>query len=152
MRRKLSILFLLISGFINLKSQFYALSNKPQLSQQKSIYHMPIGESDYGVYTLNYANEFLQGGFSVERYDYELGFIDDRFIKVPRKNFILHVFVADSSIYWVSAIKKRREGLQLVLNKLNFSLEGKIETLVLPKLNVRDLNADEIIRKLELKE
>lgn len=146
MGRKLIILFLLISSFINLQSQFYALSNKPQLSQQKSIYHMPIGESDYGVYTLNYANEFLQGGFSIERYDHELGFIDDRFIKVPRKNFILHVFVADSSIYWVSVIKKRREGLQLILNKLNFSLEGKIETLILlPMLELGDLISDEII-------
>lgn len=145
MARKLIILFIVFAEVINLQSQFYALSNKPQLSQQKSIYHMPIGESGYGVYTLNYANEFLQGGFSVERYDHELGFIEDRFIKVPRKNFILHVFVADSSIYWVSVLKKRRDGLQLILNKLSYSLEGEIETLALTNLEIKELNGDEII-------
>ena len=145
MVRRLGILLFLYSGFFNLQSQFYALSNKPQLSQQKSIYHMPIGESDYGIYTLNYANEYLQGGFSIERYDHELGFIDDRFIKVPRKNFILHVFVADSSIYWVSVLRKRREGLYLILNRLSYTLEGNIETVVLPKLEIKELNSDEII-------
>ena len=56
-------------------AQRYILSNVPQLNQKKSIFHRPIGSNMGGLYCLNYAQENLTDGFSIERFDSELGYV-----------------------------------------------------------------------------
>lgn len=134
--------FLLMFGVCTLYAQSYQLSNKPQLNQKKSIFHKPLGESSLGIYTLNYANDYLTAGFSIERYGTDFGFISDRYIKTPKKTFVLDLFVSDTVIYWTSVYYSRGRGLQVVLSWLNTNLEGEIQTLVIDEiegLKERDL-------------
>lgn len=134
--------FLLMFGVCTLYAQSYQLSNKPQLNQKKSIFHKPLGESTMGIYTLNYANDYLTAGFSVERYGSDFGFIADRFIKTPKRTFVLDLFVSDTAIYWTSVYYSRGRGLQVVLSWMNATLEGEIQTLVIDEiegLKERDL-------------
>jgi hypothetical protein len=76
-------------------AQQYILSNVPQLNQKKSIYHRPIGSNLGGSYYLNYAQENLTDGFSIERFDSELGYVQGRFFEVGKKIFILKILTTD---------------------------------------------------------
>jgi len=109
-----------------IQAQYYTLSNKPQLTQKKHFYHTVIGENEYGVFTVNYTNDYFAGGFSIEKYDRDLGFQDDRVFDIPKKAFVLDVFLADSQICWVSVIRKRRENLRLYISKVHVSLSGDV--------------------------
>lgn len=132
MRKLSAILWFL--WVCNLYAQNYQLSNKPQLNQKKSVFHRPLGESNAGIFTLNYANDYLTAGFSIERYGNDFGFISDRFIKTPRKTFVLDLFVSDTAIYWTSVYYSRGNGLQVVLSWVNATLEGEIHTLVIDEI------------------
>jgi hypothetical protein len=142
---KIWFTILIINLNINLFGQQYISSNKPQLNQKKSIYHQPIGESSYGNYMLNYATEFLTGGFSIERYDQNLNFIDDRFIDVPRNNYIIKIFISDSGIYYVSLIKRKKEGIGIYLNRISYNLSELVESKLIDYIDRIDINSDEII-------
>ena len=107
MRKILLVIFLFLLS-LEANAQQYILSNKSQLNQKNSLYHRPIGQNDFGNYFLNYARENLAGGFSIERYDTDLGFVEDRFFELARKVYVLKIFTTDSGIYWVSVLKKRK--------------------------------------------
>lgn len=131
-------------GF-NVKAQQYLLSNKSQLNQKNSLYHRPIGQNIFGNYFLNYARENLAGGFSLERYDNDLGFVEDRFIELARKVYVLKIFTTDSAIYWVSILKKRKEPLKLFLNKISSDLNGTIETKIIANFDLQNVSVDHVL-------
>jgi len=131
-------------------AQKYVLSNKPQLNQKKSFYHAPIGENQYGIFTLNYANDYLSDGFSIEQYDRELGFVSDRMIDLPRRTYVLRVFLVDSNIYWVTAERKRKENLRLNISSLKANLQGEIQSKFLCSLPLREWAPDDINFALEI--
>lgn len=142
---KIWFTILIINLFTNVFGQHYISSNKPQLNQKKSIYHQPIGESSFGNYMLNYATEYLTGGFSIERYDQNLNFIDDRFVDVPRNNFVIKIFISDSGIYYVSLIKRKKEGIGVYLNRISYDLSELVESKLIDQIDRIDINSDEII-------
>lgn len=137
------IILLLLSAPLN--GQHYLLSNKPQLNQKKSLYHLPIGENEFGTYTMNYVSMYLKDGFSLEWYDAEMGVQEDRFIDVAKRSWVLRVWVADSTVCWLTAIKKRRQGFFLYLNKLPSNLKGEIQTQLLQSIAIKEINSDDII-------
>ncbi len=126
------------------RGQYYSLSNKPQLTQKKHFYHAIIGENEFGVFTVNYTNDYYSGGFSIERYDRELGFQEDRVFSSPKRALILDIFLADSQIYWVSVVRKRRENLRLYLNKISVDFEGEVETVFLGHLPTKTWNPEDL--------
>jgi len=129
----------------NLFAQSYQLSNKPQLNQKNSVFHKPLGESALGIFTLNYATEYLTSGFSIERYSPDLGFVSDRFIKTPKKTFVLDLFVTDTAIYWVSVFRKKGTGFELVLSWVNSDLDGEIKTILIDELEgLKEHNLDDV--------
>lgn len=138
----LCVVFFLLNGRTN--AQFYALSNKPQLTQKKHFYHTVVGENQLGLYTVNYTNDYFAGGFSLEHYDRELGFQDDRVFNLPKQAYILDMFLADTQIFWVSVIRKRREPLRLYLNQIGVGLDGAVVSNFLGYLPVKHWNPDDI--------
>jgi hypothetical protein len=132
-------------GVHEVKGQHYLLSNKPQLNQKKSLYHLPIGENQFGTYTMNYVSMYLKDGFSLEWYDNELGIQDDRFIDVAKRTWVLRIWNTDSTVCWLSATKKRRQGYLLYLNQISFDLKGDIQSKLLGNLPVKEINTDDII-------
>lgn len=134
--------FFLFNGRTN--AQFYALSNKPQLTQKKHFYHTVIGENQFGLYTVNYTNDYFAGGFSVEHYDRDLGFQDDRVFNLPKRAYILDMFLADTQIFWVSVIRKRREPLRMYLNHIGVGLEGPVVSDFLGYFPIRRWNPEDI--------
>lgn len=143
----LNSLFVLVILFYfsALSGQHYLLSNKPQLNQKKSLYHLPIGENEFGTYTMNYVSIYLKDGFSLEWYDAEMGVQEDRFIDVVKRSWVLRVWTTDSAVCWLTAIKKRRQGFFLYLNKLPFNLKGDIQTQLLQSISIKEINSDDII-------
>jgi hypothetical protein len=139
MRKILFVVFLFLFS-LEVNAQQYILSNKSQLNQKNSLYHRPIGQNIFGNYFLNYARENLAGGFSIERYDNDLGFIEDRFFELARKVSVLKIFTTDSGIYWVSIVKKRREPLRLFLNKISNDLKGIVDTKIIANFDLPNLN------------
>jgi hypothetical protein len=109
------------------------------------LYHRPIGQNYFGNYFLNYARENLAGGFSIERYDNDLGFIEDRFFELARKVHVLKIFTTDSGIYWVSVLKKRKEPLRLFLNKIGNNLNGIVETKIISSFELPDISIDHLL-------
>ncbi len=128
-----------------LSAQNYVMANKPQLNQKKSLYHLPIGENDYGTYTMNYVSMYLKDGFSLEWYDEDFAIQEDRFIDVPKKTWVLRVWTTDSMVCWLSATKKGRQGFLLYLNRLSYNLKGEIETKLLDVLPLKEINSDDVI-------
>lgn len=143
--RKLCFTILVVTLISNVWGQQYISSNKPQLNQKRSIYHQPIGESPYGHYMLNYATEFLTGGFSIERYDQNLNFIEDRFIDVPRNNYVFKIFLSDSSLYYVSLVKRKKAGTAVYLNKISYDLSQLVESKLIDVIDRININSDEIV-------
>lgn len=130
---------LLIFGGCTLASaQQYRLSNKPQLNQKNSIYHRPVGKIYDQYYFLNYSDEYLSSGFSIEIYDNELGFVKDRFIQNNKKNLVVKLFTADSSIYWISLTKKKRNLYVLTMNRLDMDMDSAINSVALKELQLKD--------------
>lgn len=127
-----------------LNAQHYVLSNKPQLTQKNSFYHAPVGENSYGIFTLNYANDYLAEGFSLEHYDRDLGFLSDRMIELPRRTYVLRVFLVDSNIYWVTAQRKRNENLSLRISSVKANLSGGTSSRDLGYLPLKDWTPDDI--------
>jgi len=144
MRKILLVIFLFFIG-IDVNGQQYILSNKSQLNQKNSLYHRPIGQNYFGNYFLNYARENLSGGFSIERYDNDLGFIEDRFFEIARKVYVLKIFTTDSGIYWVSVLKKRKEPLRLFLNKIGKDLNGIVETKIISNFDMPNISIDHMM-------
>lgn len=136
------VCFLFVTAKI--QAQYYTLSNKPQLTQKKHFYHTVIGENEYGVFTVNYTNDYFAGGFSIEKYDRDLGFQDDRVFDIPKKAFVLDVFLVDSQICWVSVIRKRRENLRLYISRVHVSLNGEVETEFLGHLPLKTWMPEDI--------
>lgn len=143
--RKILLVISLFLLSLEVNAQQYILSNKPQLNQKNSLYHRPIGQNNFGNYILNYARENLAGGFSIERYDNDLGFIEDRFFELPRKVYVLKIFTTDSGIYWVSVSKKRKEPLRLFLNKIGNDLNGIIEAKIVSSFDFPNMNIDHLL-------
>lgn len=125
-------------------AQQYILSNVPQLSQKKSIYHRPIGVNGGGSYFLNYAQENLTDGFSIERFDEELGFVQGRFFEGGKKIFILKIFTTDSGINWISVFRKRNEKTKLYLNTIDFNLEGNVKTKFIADFDLKNISVDDL--------
>lgn len=125
-------------------AQQYILSNVPQLSQKKSIYHRPIGVNGGGSYFLNYAQENLTDGFSIERFDEELGFVQGRFFEGGKKIFILKIFTTDSGINWISVYRKRNEKTKLYLNSIDFNLEGNVKTKFIADFDLKNISVDDL--------
>lgn len=125
-------------------SQDYNISNKPQISQKKHIYHTVIGQSEYGLFTVNYTDDYFSGGFSIEHYDQDLGFVDEKNIKLPSKTKVLDIFHGDSSIYWVTLSKKRKEKLRLSIFRISCNLDGEAHSQFLGHIPLKDWNPDDI--------
>jgi len=138
------VIFLFLISF-DVNGQQYILSNKSQLNQRNSLYHRPIGQNYFGNYFLNYAKENLAGGFSIERYDNDLGFIEDRFFELDRKVFVLKIFTTDSGIFWVSVLKKRKGPLILFLNKIGNNLNGIVETKIISSFEFSNMSIDHLL-------
>ena len=143
--RKILLVISLFLLSLEVNAQQYILSNKSQLNQKNSLYHRPIGQNDFGNYFLNYARENLVGGFSIERYDNDLGFIEDRFFELARKVYVLKIFTTDSGIYWVSVLKKRKEPLRLFLNKIGNNLDGIVETKIISSFELPNISNDHLL-------
>ncbi len=143
--RKILLVISLFLLSLEVNAQQYILSNKSQLNQKNSLYHRPIGQNDFGNYFLNYARENLVGGFSIERYDNDLGFIEDRFFELARKVYVLKIFTTDSGIYWVSVLKKRKEPLRLFLNKIGNNLDGIVETKIISSFELPNISIDHLL-------
>lgn len=143
--RKILLMIFLFSLGLEVNAQQYILSNKSQLNQKNSLYHRPIGQNNEGNYFLNYARENLAGGFSIERYDNDLGFIEDRFFELPKKVYVLKIFTTDSGIYWVSVLKKRKEPLRLFLNRVSNDLSGIVDTKIISSFDFSSLNIDHLL-------
>ncbi len=127
------------------EGQNYLLANKPQLNQKKSLYHLPIGENNYGTYTMNYISMYLKDGFSIEWYDSDFGIQEDRFIEVSKKSWVLRVWTTDSMVCWVTATKKRSQGFVLNLNQLSYNLKGEIQTKLIGIMPIKEINSDDVI-------
>lgn len=125
-------------------AQHYILSNIPQLSQKKSLFHRPIGKNDNGTYFLNYAQENLSDGFSIEQFDEELGYVRGRFFEVGKKIYVLKVFSTDSGIYWISIYRKRYEKTKVYLNRINLNLEGNVETRFVGEFELDNIRIDQL--------
>lgn len=143
--RKILLVILLFFIGIDVNGQQYILSNKSQLNQKNSLYHRPIGQNYFGNYFLNYARENLAGGFSIERYDNDLGFVEDRYFELARKVYVLKIFTTDSGIYWVSVLKKRKEPLRLFLNKIGNDLNGIVETKIISSFVLPNISIDHLL-------
>lgn len=125
-------------------AQQYILSNVPQLNQKKSIYHRPIGSNLGGSYYLNYAQENLTDGFSIERFDSELGYVQGRFFEIGKKIFILKIFTTDSGINWISVYRKRNEKTKLYLNSIDLNLEGTVKTKFISDFDLRNIDIGDL--------
>ncbi len=130
---------------LGVNAQQYILSNKSQLNQKNSLFHRPIGQNCLGNYFLNYARENLAGGFSIELYDNDLGFVEDQFFELGRKVFVLKIFTTDSGIYWVSVLKKRKEPLRLFLNRIANDLNGIVETKIIANFDLPNIGMDHLL-------
>jgi len=136
-------IFLTILSF-DIHAQYYTLSNKPQLTQKKHFYHTVVGENGYGVFTVNYTNDYFAGGFSIERYDNELGFQEDRVFNLPKNAYVLDFYLTDSQICWVSVVRKRRENLRLYLNTVNIDLTGEVHSEFIGNLPIKNWIPEDI--------
>lgn len=125
-------------------AQHYILSNIPQLSQKKSLFHRPIGKNENGTYFLNYAQENLTDGFSIEQFDDELGYVKGRYFDVGKKIYVLKVFSTDSGIYWISVYRKRNEKTKLYLNRINLNLEGTVESRFVGEFELENIKIDQL--------
>ncbi len=134
----------LFATAIVVNAQHYILSNIPQLSQKKSLFHRPIGKNENGTYFLNYAQENLTDGFSIEQFDEELGYVKGRFFDVGKKIYVLKVFSTDSGIFWISVFRKRYEKTKLYLNKINLNLEGSVETRFVGEFELENIRVDQL--------
>ena len=143
MRRFLLFISLLMA-IIEGRAQHYIISNVPQLNQKKSLFHRPIGKTEEGSYFLNYAQENLTDGFSIEQFDEELGYVQGRYFEVGKKIFVLKVFCCDSGIYWISVYRKRYEKTKIYLNRINLKLEGSVETKFIGELDLGNVNANQL--------
>lgn len=148
--RHLLLLILCLNLYTVSKSQQYILSNKSQLNQKNSIYHRPIGQNGEGNYFLNYSRENLVGGFSIEKFDTDLGFISDRFFPLERRIYVLKIFTTDSGIYWISFYKKRKEPIKLYLNKINNNLTGNVQSWYVGSFENFNFNIDHLIAEYSL--
>ncbi len=119
------------------------ISNIPQLTQKKSLFHRPIAKNEFGSYFLNYAQENLIDGFSIEQFDSELSYVQGRFFEVGKKIYVLKVFSSDSGIYWISVFRKRYEKTKVYLNHINFRLEGSIDTKFVGEFDLGNLHIDQ---------
>lgn len=119
------------------------ISNIPQLTQKKSLFHRPITKNDFGTYFLNYAQENLIDGFSIEQFDSELSYVQGRFFDVGKKIYVLKVFSSDSGLYWISIFRKRHEKTKVYLNHINFRLEGIVDTKFVGEFDLGNLHVDQ---------
>ena len=126
------------------QAQHYIISNVPQLNQKKSLFHRPIGTTSEGIYFLNYAQENLTDGFSIEQFDDELGYVQGRYFEVGKKIYVLKIFSNDSGIYWISVYRKRFEKTKIYLNRINLKLEGAVETKFVGELEIGNVNMDQL--------
>jgi hypothetical protein len=125
-------------------AQRYILSNVPQLNQKKSIFHRPIGSNMGGLYCLNYAQENLTDGFSIERFDSELGYVQGRFFEVGKKIYVLKIFTTDSGINWISLYRKRNEKTKLYLNSIDLNLEGSVKTKFIADFDLKNIDVNDL--------
>ena len=149
MRNFFSLLILYVFSQ-SIFAQQYILSNVPQLNQKKSIYHRPIGSNLGGSYYLNYAKENLTDGFSIERFDSELGYVQGRFFEVGKKIYVLKIFTTDSGINWISVYRKRNEKTKLYLNSIDFNLEGNVSTKFISDFDLKNIDVEDLFADCSL--
>lgn len=77
------------------------------------------------MFTLDFSNYQLETGFTVERYDAQLGFADSREFKVPHRHWVLKVFIADSTLHWISVFRQKRGMVEVYQYSLPVSLKGE---------------------------
>ena len=119
------ILGFAMGAFSLLMSQTIFISNKSRLNNKKNQFHRPIGLYQEQLYTLDFSNYQLETGFTVERYDAQLGFAESREIKVPNRHWVLKVFMSDSSLYWISVFRQKRGMVEVNQFSLPLSLKGE---------------------------
>ena len=124
--KKILILLLVLSlGWISLIGQTIFISNKARLNNKRNQFHRPIGLYQDQMFTLDFSSYNLESGFTLERYDAQLGFSKSRDFKVANRNWVLKVFLSDSMIYWVTINRQKRGQVEVNLQSVSTSLEGE---------------------------
>lgn len=124
--KKILILLLVLSlGWISLIGQTIFISNKARLNNKRNQFHRPIGLYQDQMFTLDFSSYNLESGFTLERYDAQLGFSKSRDFKVANRNWVLKVFLSDSMIYWVTINRQKRGQVEVNLQSVSSSLEGE---------------------------
>ncbi len=124
--KKILILLLVLSlGWISLIGQTIFISNKARLNNKRNQFHRPIGLYQDQMFTLDFSSYNLESGFTLERYDAQLGFSKSRDFKVANRNWVLKVFLSDSMIYWVTINRQKRGQVEVNLQFVSTSLEGE---------------------------
>jgi len=125
-------------------SQRVVMSNKPQMYERRTLYHKALGESQNGIYTLNYSSLDLGDGFNIEWYDLEFRFLHERHIQGPKGQQVIKVFLNGDRIQWLCLDSRKRDSAQLVLYSINSQLEGDVTAHVLDKLPLQSIDLDQV--------
>lgn len=102
------------------------ISDQPKLTQKRSQFHRAIGSVGGHILMLSYGDDRMSNGFVLERYSEGLVFENDRKFEVANKQIVLKLFVADSMLYWITAIKIKRSSIKVILHSISASLMGEI--------------------------
>lgn len=119
------------------------ISDQPKLTQKRSQFHRAIGSANGHILMLNYGDDRMSTGFVIERYAEDLGFENDRKFEVANKQFVLKVFIADSLLYWVTAMKIKRSSVKVILHSISASLMGEILQQEVGTFNTGDIDIDQ---------
>jgi hypothetical protein len=126
MKKTISLVLAISVGLFSvLLGQTIFISNKSRLNNRKNQFHRPIGIYNDQLYTLDFSNYQLETGFTIEKYDAQLGFSKSREFKVPHRNWVLKIFLCDSTLYWVTLNRQKRGKIDVQLFSIPVGLEGE---------------------------
>ncbi len=125
MKKTITLLLALLLGAFSLIGQSIFISNKSRLNNKRNQFHRPIGLYQDQMITLDFSSYNLESGFTLERYDAQLGFSKSRDFKVASRNWVLKVFLSDSVVYWVTINRQKRGQVEVNLQSISTTLEGE---------------------------
>ena len=125
MKKTTTLLLAFILGSFSLIGQSIFISNKSRLNNKRNQFHRPIGLYQDQMFTLDFSSYNLESGFTLERYDAQLGFSKSRDFKVASRNWVLKVFLSDSMIFWVTINRQKRGKIEVNLHSISTTLDGE---------------------------
>jgi len=143
-KSKLLIWVLILLWHSLCNGQMTRISDQPKLTQKRTQFHRAIGSYDGHILMLNYGDERMSNGFVLERYTEGLVFENDRKFEVANKQIVLKVFIADSVLYWISAIYIKRSAIKVSLHSVSASLVGDISVNDVGTFYTGDIEIDQI--------